>query len=74
MASIGKFDAMCLHVVTAWRMLFCAGDVHCPCPCAPSVQEIQSVVVVCGWFGEEGGVCVCGNILVSNPLHATVSL
>ena len=38
MASIGKYDAMCLHVVTAWRMLFVVDTrafhvlVHRQCP------------------------------------------
>ena len=71
-----KFHAICLHVVTAWRMLFGAGYMHCPCPCAPPMPGNQSVVVAV--------VVVCVSvrgvrtnhtldILVSHPLHVTVN-
>ena len=72
-ASIVKFDAMCLQVVTAWRMLVVRET------CIVHVLAHRQCKKFKAWWCCVGGLgrreeCVCGNILVSNPLHATVSL
>ena len=72
MASIGKLDAMCLHVVTAWRMLVvretCIVHVlaHRQCKkfkawwwCVGGLERREECVCVWKYPGQQSVACHC---------------